>query len=538
MQVSPSQGSGVGWLEIMRMNRRLVLSRIQKPNMKVLALGALLTTALLLPFPSPATKKFSNIGSLLRTTRVLLISIDGLHAVNVANYIQQYPNSALAQLSSMAVTYTNASTTRPSDSIPGFLAQITGGAPRTTGVWYEVSYRRDLSPPGSDCGRVGTVVYVDDEIDTDPTKIDGGGINIALLPRDPQHACAPVFPHQLLRVNTIFEVAHEHGLRTAWADKHLAYEFANGPSGKGVDDLYTPEIAALNPRDGQDWAATLGNVETYDDFKVQAILHEIDGLNHAGNTKAGVPAIFGMNFQAVHIAQKHAVDPACGKGGYLDANSTPGSCLSQALNFVDAEVGKLVGQLRRRDLLDSTLIIISAKTGDSPMDATKRRIVDMTLPSQMIGSAVAYDQSDDGSVIWLKDHRQSGEAVATLSIPENQQRLGIQEIFAGNLLKQTFGDPEIDPRVPDIILKTETGVMFHKLTNTKLSENGGINEDDLHVALLVANPKLTAHCFYGPVQTTQIAPTILTALGLDPSALRAVQVEATTALPDLGMVPR
>jgi arylsulfatase A-like enzyme len=245
-----------------------------------------------------------------------------------------------------------------------------------------------------------------------------------------------------------------------------------------------------------------------------------------------------MNFQAVHIGQKHASDPVFGKGGYIDANATPGSLLSAALSFVDAELGKLVSELKRNRLFDSTLIIISAKHGDSPMDVTKRRIIDMTLPGQIIGPALAYDQSDDGSVIWLKNQSQVASVLAALSKPEIQQRLGIQEIFAGNLLKLTFGDPDTDPRVPDIILKTETGVMFHKLTNTKLSENGGINEDDLHVALLVANPILAPREFHGPVETTQIAPTILKLLGLNPSDLRAVQLEETPALPGLSFGTR
>jgi hypothetical protein len=468
-----------------------------------------------------------------KVSRVLLISIDGLHSANLANYVQSNPISAFAELAGIGVTYTNASTSRPSDSIPGFLAQITGGTPRTTGVWYEVSYRRDLSPPRSECKTVGTVVYVDDEIDVDPRKLDGGGLDINLLPRDPQRNCAPVYPHQLLRVNTIFEVVHDHGLRTAWADKHLAYEFANGPSGKGIDDLYTPEIAAINPDDGNDWAATLRDVEKYDDFKVQALLHEINGLDHDGSVKTGVPSVFGMNFQAVHIGQKHASDPVFGRGGYLDAIGTPGPVLSEALSFVDAELGKLMSELKRNRLFDSTVIIISAKHGDSPMDVTKRRIIDMTLPAQIIGPSLGYDQSDDGSVIWLKDRSQTTSVVSTLSKPEIQQQLGIQEIFAGSLLKLTFGDPDTDPRAPDIILKTETGVMFHKLTNTKLSENGGINEDDLHVPLLVANPNLAPQQFHGPVQTTQIAPTILRLLGLNPSELQAVQLEDTPILPGL-----
>lgn len=37
-----------------------------------------------------------------------------------------------------------------------------------------------------------------------------------------------------------------------------------------------------------------------------------------------------------------------------------------------------------------------------------------------------------------------------------------------------------------------------------------------------------------PVETTQIAPTILTLLGLDPNQLQAVQIEHTQVLPGIG----
>ena len=53
--------------------------------------------------------------------------------------------------------------------------------------------------------------------------------------------CVRMFPHDAMRSNTIFEVVKSERGRTAWADKHPAYDIANGPSGKGVDDLYHPE---------------------------------------------------------------------------------------------------------------------------------------------------------------------------------------------------------------------------------------------------------------------------------------------------------
>jgi hypothetical protein len=49
--------------------------------------------------------------------------------------------------------------------------------------------------------------------------------------------CVPVYPHSFLRVNTIFEVIKAAHKRTAWSDKHPAYDIVNGPSGQGVDDL-------------------------------------------------------------------------------------------------------------------------------------------------------------------------------------------------------------------------------------------------------------------------------------------------------------
>src|SRR5262249_1535383 len=147
-----------------------------------------------------------------------------------------------------SLNYPQASSSKPSDSFPGILAMATGGSPRTTGVYYDVSYDRKLSSakavaPGACPSTEGTQVTFDESIDRDLTKLDGGGgINPDALPRDGAHACAPVYPHTFLRVNTIFEVVRAAGGYTAWSDKHPAYEILNGPSGAGVFDLYTPEI--------------------------------------------------------------------------------------------------------------------------------------------------------------------------------------------------------------------------------------------------------------------------------------------------------
>jgi hypothetical protein len=455
-----------------------------------------------------------------RIQHVLLLSIDGFHGVDLANYVAANPSSTLAQLSATGVTYRNAASSKPSDSFPGLLAIVTGGSTVSHGVFYDDSYDRALSPPGSNCQTVGTEVLYDGSINKDPNALDGGGgIDPAKLPLDPSKGCAPVYPHNYLRVNTIFEVIHAAGMRTAWCDKHLSYEIVNGPSGVGVDDLYTPEI------DSSDITGDENATQAYDDLKVQAVLNQIDGKNSSGAQTASVPAIFGMNFQAVSVGQKLS------SGGYTDVLGTPGSTLSSGLNHTDGSIGRMVAELKAKGLYDSTLIIVTAKHGQSPIDKSKRRAISSDVIPGLIDGVqsglTAFTIEDDASLVWLTDQSKTTAAVSALS--SNQAQAGIQKIFAGEALKAMFNDPASDSRVPDMFLQPDQGVIY--TGGSKIAEHGGLSEDDTHVALLVAGPGITPTVIKSPVQTMQIAPTILNVLALNPQTLQAVALEHTAVLP-------
>jgi hypothetical protein len=490
---------------------------------------------------------------------VLLISVDGLHALDLSNFIATHADSTLAELSRHGVTYSNNSTSSPSDSFPGLASLVTGGSPVTTGLWYDDTYNRALSPPmqtdglgnpGGSCpGKIGTNVAWDEAVDTDLTRLDaGGGINPKFLVRNPRNGCRTIQPHEYLRVNTIFEVVRAGGGRTAWTDKHPSYEWTNGPSGKGVDDFYGPEINSIpvalpqfpgcspvpfaDPTPDDGWTNSFDDIKCYDSIHVQAVINQIDGFSHDRAKKVGVPVLFGTNFQAVSVGEKLAVDPVTGqKGGYTDVLGTPGQGLAGELEFIDQSIGRFVSELKAQRLLDSTLIIISAKHGQSPIDVSKRRGIGGGQPAATIGSADAFDISDDGSLIWLTDPSLAPAVVATLSAPANQQALGIQEIFAGQSLRNKFNSPGADPRTPDIVLKVNTGVIF--TGGSKLSEHGGFNEDDVHTALLVSLPSLEHAVVKSAVSNQQVAPTIVKALGLDPNDLEAVRKEQIPPLPFL-----
>ncbi len=68
----------------------------------------------------------------------------------------------------------------------------------------------------------------------------------------------------------------------------------------------------------------------------------------------------------------------------------------------------------------------------------------------------------------------------------------------------------------------------------KIAEHGGDDRQDRNVPILVALPRRQGgHAVSAPVETTQIAPTILHLLGLDPLELQAVRIEHTEVLPGL-----
>jgi len=457
--------------------------------------------------------------------RVLLISIDGLHAVDLANFVQSHPNSALAQLSSSGITYTQASTSKPSNSFPGLLALVTGGSPNATGVWYEGAYSRSLSPAGSNCKSVGTEVNWDGSIDWNKKALDGGGgINPAKLPLDPSKGCMPVYPHSFLRVNSIFEAVHFAGMRTSWIDKHPSYEMVSGPSGMGLDDMFMPEIGSA--------ARDVKGQESYDDVKITALLNQINGQDAAGKKQSGTPALFGVALQAVRFAQ---VQPT---GGYTDAKGTPSEPLLNAFEHTDQSVGRIVSALKARQLLDSTLIVVSAKHGQAPMDRSKAKTIDDSLIPALINRlksglvALAYADGDVMS-IWLTDQNQTERVAAMLTEPANQTQAGIQQVLWGNSLKLAEGDPTSDERIPDLIVIPNLGVVYYPPDDKSIAGHGGFSQDDTHVALLVSNPRLVSRSIRTPVQTTQVAPTILQVLGVPPEALQAVIKEGTTVLPGL-----
>jgi hypothetical protein len=556
--------------------------------------------------------------NLLSTSPVghtLLLSVDGLHQDDITDPNLRPFLTNIINLQHQGVTYTNAHTTSPLDSFPGTLSYLTGAGPGTTGVYYDDSYSRTLLPPVALGGgsTPGTEAQYAENIDIDSSLLSGGGnfdassIDPNQLPRDPSTG-NPVYPNQFLQtnrqINTIFDVAHQAGLYTAFSDKHPAYQIANGTDPNAIDDFYAPEInslgALLDPATGQTVNAdtllktglSLGFVpdvsryrlvdastdpvlndpnleeltnnplltERYDDLKVQAIINEIHGqASHLATkiTNSKVPAIFGMNFQAVSVAEKYFA------GGIVQLQagaSSPSQVLEAAIQHTDSSIGQIAAELHMAGLWSSTEIFLTAKHGQAPRVGVGGLMADSTLPDLLsqAGTPEAFSVQDDVSLIYLQNQSQTLQATQVLENFKNSGSLNvyfqgqlvtlpaskvIDNILSGPALVHAgLGNPATDSTTPDIIVTLHPGFIWVgnplHFTN-KREEHGGFSQDDTHIALIVSGggvaSNLQGTTVSRPVKTTQIAVTVLAALGLNPSLLTGAAIERTTILPGLGV---
>jgi Type I phosphodiesterase / nucleotide pyrophosphatase len=527
---------------------------------------------------------------------VLLISIDGMHAVDFyncargiegVNYGDPYcPN--MVALAQTGINYVGTISSKPSDSFPGTVALFSGGSPKSTGIYYDVAYDRSLDPPETPTGTglaggacapyglpTGTTTDYDQGIEFDDTKLNGGAPGAGLtdggiasidpkkLVRDPQLGCASVYPWNFIRTNTAFGIVHAAGGYTAWIDKHASYSVVGGPGGKGLNDFYSPEVdSTVVPLPGvktsegascetirdttadlSSWTNSFENIQCYDAIKVNALLNEIAGKTHRG-APAEIPALFGMNFQSVYFGES-LYEPTVGRGGYQNAAARPSAPLLNEIEFVDASIGDIVSALHHSGIYDDTLIIITAKHGESPIDPNLYVADGTNTPATLLGSAIPFSESplntsgigateDDISVLWLKPGASIDAAVELLE--KNSAAIGLGQIFYGPSLALNYNvgglEPWQDPRSPDIIVTPNIGVTYSSST-TMIGDHGGFAHDDTNVMLLVANPSFTPQTVSIPTATAQVAPTILKALGLDPTDLDAVRVEGTAVLPEV-----
>ena len=242
--------------------------------------------------------------------------------------------------------------------------------------------------------------------------------------------------------------------------------------------------------------------------------------------------------------------PAGVQSGYRDGSGTPTPVLEFGLDQTDAALGRMIAALKHRGIYDSTMFIVTAKHGQSPINPAlvnkPGHFADLVakLPDAATnpgGIAIAnanncstgpcgFVQDDDIALIWLQDQTQT-QAVADY-LNKNAKALYIEEVMAGAEINLKFNNPLHDARTPDILVQPVYGTIYTGST-AKNAEHGGFSFGDTNVGLIVSNPHFDAKTIKTPVATSQVAPTILQSLGINPKSLNAVVVEHTDVLPGM-----
>jgi hypothetical protein len=137
--------------------------------------------------------------------------------------------------------------------------------------------------------------------------------------------------------------------------------------------------------------------------------------------------------------------------------------LTRALNYVNAQVGRMAAEIRAQGLAGSTAIIISAKHGQSPTDPNAlARVPDSpiidavnaawTATHPQAGDLIVSATDDDGMLMWLSDrspaaasfvksfllgHTAAGNDISGKAI--TVQSSGLKRVLAGAAAARLFG---------------------------------------------------------------------------------------------------
>ena len=226
--------------------------------------------------------------------------------------------------------------------------------------------------------------------------------------------------------------------------------------------------------------------------------------------------------------------------------------LAYALDAVDSDLEQMVEALKQQHLYESTLIIVTAKHGQSPINPLKinkpghfadlvagltasstaesNAIKTMNIANNCTSGPCGFVQDDDIALIWLQDQTQAANVAALIN--HHAKELFVEEVMAGDEINLKFNDPLHSNRTPDILAQPQYGTVY-TTSSKKNAEHGGFSFGDTNVGLIVSSPDLQPQTIKTLVLTSQVAPTILQTLGIDPDELKSVRIEGTRVLPGL-----
>jgi arylsulfatase A-like enzyme len=267
---------------------------------------------------------------------------------------------------------------------------------------------------------------------------------------------------------------------------------------------------------------------------VAPTIHLQDGVEDTLATELALKAISAMHPRLVLINYPEFDWPL----GHVDGGGRDPAAVIADMRGFDHDLSMVEGAYRKAGILDRTLFVITADHGMMP--------ITRFVPSSVITNAIARAgttapdiATNSGDFIWLADQSRA-QAVAQNIVAVHDP--GIQSVYflsgTGSTMHYASATGlDLDTSLeaanehllatlmnshePTVVVFGKEGVSFSDPSTGWKGDHGGNSWQSQHIPLILAGPGIRPSVtVLAPAQLEDVAPTVLTALGVRPTGMQ------------------
>ncbi|HEX8918826.1 MAG TPA: alkaline phosphatase family protein [Chloroflexota bacterium] len=276
-------------------------------------------------------------------------------------------------------------------------------------------------------------------------------------------------------------------------------------------------------------------------------IHTKDGVEDHLTTSLALSAVSKMHPRMLLINYPEFDWPL----GHVDGGNLNRAKVITDMKGFDADLGKIEDAYRKAGILDQTLFVITADHGMMPIT----RFVPASLIENAVSQAgtTAPDiASSSADYVWLADRSKAETVAAAIA---NTHNPGISSVF---YLTQSGDQVEYLPvssqglsaamktadtyllnallngHQPSVVVFGREGATFSDPTSGWKADHGGDTWESQHVPLILAGPGIRPGIVsQKAVQLEDVAPTVLTDMGVKPSGMDGRAIAEALVQPSL-----
>jgi Type I phosphodiesterase / nucleotide pyrophosphatase len=224
--------------------------------------------------------------------------------------------------------------------------------------------------------------------------------------------------------------------------------------------------------------------------------------------------------------------------GHVDGGITDRAKVITDIRQLDNDLGKIENAYKKAGILDQTLFVITADHG---MDPVNRFIPESTITTAIseAGAVAPTVSYNSGAYVWLSDTSKA-QSVAERIVSQRQG--DIQSVYylsekagkpvyvmaSGSFVNSTVEKANeyllstlLNGHQPSVVAFAKEGATFTDPLTRWKADHGGNGWQSQHIPLILSGPGIQAGKVVNtPAQLEDLAPTVLTAMGVAPTGMQ------------------